>query len=42
MLEYRLVGGGKMTDGGQDSLRHLGGGVFADAKHGGIFVHFAR
>ena len=42
MLEYRLVGGGKLTHGGQDSMRHLVGGVLADSKHGGIFVHFAR
>ena len=42
MFEYRLIGGGKLTHGGQDSIRHLVGSAFADSKHGGIFVHFAR
>src|SRR5271168_4575083 len=41
MLENRLVGGGQLTHGRQNSLRHLVAGAFADSKHRRVLVYFA-
>src|SRR5271163_3721788 len=40
-LEYRLVRGRELIQRLQDSFRHFVGGLFADSKHGGVFVHLA-
>ena len=42
MLEDRLVRGRELPQRSQNSLRHFVGRCLADAKHGRVFVHFAR